>query len=365
MRVSQHELYMIMPRLTGGGAERVAVALANYLVANGCRFTFLLTKDNTCVYELNPRVEVRLICARDKSKGFDQLRAIRHETLNHPDSTFLSFLPHQNLLLLLASLGLHNRVIVSSRNLPSTDFDCGRLLFPLRNWLYSSRADAIVFQTEQQSSYFPKTVRRKGVVIENPLTEGLPKRVSFSKRRRVLAASGRLAAQKNYPMMLRVFERVHRVFPDYRLEIYGKGDLLDELRQLADSLGVLQSVDFMGFRKDAVQMISTASVNLMTSDWEGLSNSLIEALAMGVPTVSTRCAGGGAEAVIEDGVNGFLVDCGDVDTMAARVISILEDSGLSERFAGEAIKINERLSVGVIARKWKNLLFPSGDAYDE
>ncbi|VWL92300.1 GalNAc-alpha-(1-_4)-GalNAc-alpha-(1-_3)-diNAcBac-PP-undecaprenol alpha-1,4-N-acetyl-D-galactosaminyltransferase [Collinsella intestinalis] len=358
IQTKPHELYMVMPTLSGGGAERVAVALANEMVAVGYRFTFLLTKSNTCVYDLKPNVEVQFICSQEKNGPLEQVRAIRREMKRHPDSTFLSFLSDQNVLLLLASLALPNRAVVSSRNFPSDDFNGRGVLFPLRDWLYSSRADAIVFQTEQQGSYFPENVRRKGVVIENPLTEGLPKRVPFSDRRRVLAASGRLTAQKNYPMMLRVFERVHKVFPEYRLEIYGKGDLLDELRQLADSLGVLQSVDFMGFRKDAVQMISTASANLMTSDWEGLSNSLIEALAMGVPTVSTRCAGGGAEAVIEDGVNGFLVDCGDVDAMSARVLSILEEPGLSERLASEATKINERLSVDVIAQKWENVLFP-------
>lgn len=365
MQTKPHELYMVMPELSGGGAERVAVALANQMVVDGHDFTFLITKDKTCVYDLNPNVEVRLICPQEKNGPFEQIRAIRREMKQHPDSTFMSFLSNQNLLLLLASLGLPNRAVVSSRNFPSVDFNGRRALFPLRDWLYSSRADVVVFQTERQALCFPRGVQRKGLVIENPLSDGLPKMVPFSKRRHVLAASGRLAEQKNYPMMLRVFERVHKVFPEYRLEIYGKGDLLDELRQLADSLGVLQSVDFMGFRKDAVQMISTASVNLMTSDWEGLSNSLIEALAMGVPTVCTRCAGGGAEAVIEDGVNGFLVDCGDVDAMSDRVLAILEEPGLSERLASEATKINERLSIDVIARKWESVIFPSGDACGE
>ena len=135
MQTKPHELYMVMPELSGGGAERVAVALANQMVVDGHDFTFLITKDKTCVYDLNPNVEVRLICPQEKNGPFEQIRAIRREMKQHPDSTFMSFLSNQNLLLLLASLGLPNRAVVSSRNFPSVDFNGRRALFPLRDWL--------------------------------------------------------------------------------------------------------------------------------------------------------------------------------------------------------------------------------------
>lgn len=131
-------------------------------------------------------------------------------------------------------------------------------------------------------------------------------------------------------MLIRAFSIIHKQIPDVTFEIYGDGELREDLELLVDSEGLTNCVVFCGFCGDAVQRIASSSVYVMASNWEGLSNSLIEALAMGVPSVCTRCLGGGAEAVVEDGVNGYLVDRDDHEVMAQRVVELLLDPVLRD-----------------------------------
>ena len=196
-------------------------------------------------------------------------------------------------------------------------------------------------------------------MIPNPLSNGLPER-NRACPRRVVTASGRLTKQKNYPMLIRAFSIIHNQIPDVTFEIYGDGELRKDLEQLVDSEGLTNCVVFCGFCGDAVQRIASSSIYVMASNWEGLSNSLIEALAMGVPSVCTRCLGGGAEAVIEDGVNGYLVDRDDHEAMAQRVVELLLDPVLRDSMSVEAAKLADELSLETIGKKWEETLFPEG-----
>lgn len=359
-----NSIAMVMASLGGGGAERVAVALSDYFIHRGYEFTFLLTKKNECVYELPEGVKVNPICDFEGTSPFSQIKGIRHEMKKDDSRIFLSFLCDQNIFLLAAAVGLRNKVAVSVRNLPTTDFDSKngllhKALLHVRDFLYATKSSAVVFQTKDQMSYFPSGVRRKGVLIPNPLSSGLPER-NRACPRRVVTASGRLTKQKNYPMLIRVFSIVHKRIPDVTLEIYGDGELRKDLEQLVNLEGLTDCVVFCGFCVDAVQRIASSSVYVMASNWEGLSNSLIEALAMGVPSVCTRCLGGGAEAVIEDGVNGYLVDRDDHEVMAQRVVELLLDPVLRDSMSAEAAKLADELSLETIGKKWEETLFPEG-----
>lgn len=354
-----NSIAMVMPTLGGGGAERVAVALSRYFIHRGYEFSFLLTKKNECVYELPEGVKVNPICDSAGTSPLDQIRGIRHEMKKDDSRIFLSFLCDQNVCLLAAAVGLRNKVVVSVRNLPTTDFYGRKALQYVRNFLYVKKSSTVVFQTKDQMSYFPSGVRRKGVLIPNPLSYGLPER-NRACPRRVVTASGRLTEQKNYPMLIRAFSIVHKQIPDVTFEIYGDGELREDLELLVDSEGLTNCVVFCGFCGDAVQRIASSSVYVMASNWEGLSNSLIEALAVGVPSVCTRCLGGGAEAVVEDGVNGYLVDRDDHEAMAQRVVELLLDPVLRDSMSAEAAKLADDLSLETIGKKWEETLFPEG-----
>lgn len=352
------EVVFVAPALMGGGAERVACTLSGYCAERDIGFTFLLTKVGEVEYGLPQGVSLV-----DASKGgalspLGQIRVIRRAMREHPEATFLSFLPHQNMYTVLAGAGLPNRVVVSVRNDPSYDFEGNRAMESVRNFLYA-RADAVVFQTHEEAKAFPTHVR--GTFILNPLSPHTPDPYCGPREQRIVA-SGRLTAQKNYPMALRAFARFSEDHPSYTFDIFGAahedydGPCEAELRALAAELGVAGRVAFRGFSPEANESIRTAAVFVMASRYEGLSNSMLEAMSMGMPCVCTRCGGGGPEMVIDDGANGFLVDVDDVEAMADRMASIIDNPTLSEQISKEAVKLRERIAVGVIGEQWLSVL---------
>lgn len=348
------DIIFVHPSLLGGGAERVAIALASFFVERGYRFTFLLTKDKGVKYAIPEGVTVVDDIADSSVNPLQQIRYIRSAMRGNPRATFISFLPHQNMYTLIASIGMPNKVIVSVRNDPRFDFPGDRVLPIVRNMLYRKAAE-IVFQTDAQKELFPQALQAKGTVILNPISSSVPEPFAGS-RRKVIATSGRLEEQKNHAMTIKAFSQFHKSHPDYVLEIFGEGSLECELKQLAEDLGLTGSICFEGFSSRALDHIRTASVFVMSSRFEGLSNSMLEALVMGVPTVCTRCGGGGAEAVINNGVNGVLVDVDDIDGEAEALLKIIDDCDYARALSFAALELRDKLKLTSIGACWEELL---------
>ena len=350
---SKGGVFFVAPSLLGGGAERVAIALSRYCVSCGYEFTFLLTKNKKIDYEIPRGVQVYSEHADSSLGPIEQIKLIRSFMKRNKEAVFISFLPHQNMYMLLASAGLPNKTIISVRNDPAFDFPGSALLPRVRNLIYRM-ANSIVFQTEHQMRSFPKRISRKGVIILNPLSDGVPG-IFNGPRRKVIATSGRLEKQKDHATTIKAFAKFHESHPEYLLEIYGEGSLKDELKSLAVSLGVGKSVIFAGFDPSALEKIRTASAFVMSSRYEGISNAMLESLCMGVPTVCTRCLGGGAEAVVTDKVNGRLVDIGDVAEEAAALEEMVDNPNVARGYSLAALGLRESLSIDGIGSKWLRL----------
>ena len=339
----------------GGGAERVSLALASYFVAHGIRFTYLLTKSNVVEYDVPEGVEVHSEFASASLKPFDQIKLIRRFISERPNATVISFLPHQNMYTLIATIGLPNRVIVSVRNDPRYDFPGNKILPFIRNMLYR-RSYAVVFQTKSQASLMPRYLQTNSKIILNPISNELPEPYS-GLRRKVIVTAGRLELQKNHSMTIRSFALFHKKHPDYKLEIFGKGSLQSELEKLVHDLAMDDYIKFLGFSSDVLAHIRTASAFVMSSRFEGLSNSMLEALCMGVPTICTKCEGGGAEAVIHDDINGILVDIDDDLAESAAFNKIVEDQSYSNHLSNNALMLRQSLSLEAIGNEWADLIF--------
>ena len=115
-------------------------------------------------------------------------------------------------------------------------------------------------------------------------------------------------------------------------------------------------IHLMGACNDLEIEIPKGEVYAYSSDYEGMPNSLLEAMAMGMPVVATDCPCGGPRAVIEDGKNGFLIPVGDEDALADRICRLIEDKDLAKSFGIEARKIEEKASIDAIFRQWKDYL---------
>lgn len=346
------EITFVVSALHGGGAERVIATLANYMADRDDDVTILMTAGDEVVYQLSEKVQ--LISIGQASGGnplmrFKRLAAMRRYFKAHRQSHIVSFSTTINLFTIIASLGLKMDVIVSERNDPNR-FRHKQL----RDRIYAL-GGRFVFQTEDAANCFTKSIRERSYVIPNPIRTGLPE-VYTGKREEKIAAAGRLEPQKNHKLLLEAFAGFHQSYPEYTLHIYGKGKLDQELKTLASELHIESHVAWEGFRADVLEQIRTYSMYVLSSDYEGISNSLMEAMALGLPCISTDCPIGGSRLCIQNGENGRLTPIGDCDALQGAMEWIAQDSDRAKTMGQRAAGIRERFSEEKICELWRTFI---------
>jgi len=261
----------------------------------------------------------------------------------------IAFMPQNKLLTGMASFFINNKIVFTERNDPAKSPGTKLSRF-VRNVLYEL-ADLCVFQTSQAKEYFSKRVQSHGCVIQNPINPDLPEPF-VGKRKKVVIAAARLEAQKNLFMLIDAFAMFHEGHPDYHLEIYGKGPLKDALSQRITDRGISEAARLMGYSNDVYSRMCDCAMYVSSSDFEGISNSMLEAMGLGLPTICTDCPVGGARETIEDGVNGVLIPVGDVRALYNAMTRVADDSEFAHRISMKAIDIRQKLSAEVIANQW-------------
>lgn len=208
----------------------------------------------------------------------------------NPD-IILSFLPRSSFRAILAAKINRKKIIVCDRADPKMEYR--KLINKILMKLLYKHADAFVFQTQEQKEYFSKTIQSKSNIIGNSLNnqflENVKSEVGLEKK---IVSVGRLAASKNQKLLINAFSKVHKKFPDYKLVIYGKGPLKEELELQILKLGLEGYVLLPGVKDNIIAEIHNASLFVLTSDYEGMPNALMEAMSLGLPCISTNCSGG-------------------------------------------------------------------------
>ena len=172
-----------------------------------------------------------------------------------------------------------------------------------------------------------------------------------------MAASGRLVDFKRFEDLISAFMRIADKYPDYQLAIYGEGPYRKTLEEHIDELektypDVKSRVFLPGDTSNVADAIKDASVYVLSSLGEGMPNSLMEAMALGLPVVTTDCSGGGPASLITDGVNGRLVPVGDIDKMASVIDELLSDEDIRNSLGREAAKLQTICSLEAITGQW-------------
>ena len=188
-------------------------------------------------------------------------------------------------------------------------------------------------------------------MICNPLTATLPDRY-LGDREKCIVNFCRFVSQKNLSLLIKAFAEVHKVYPDYELILYGDGQEKDNLVQLAKELKVDGCVRFPGHSNNIHQDILKASMFVSSSDYEGISNSMLEAMAIGLPTICTDCPPGGAKDTIRTGENGVIVPVGDVSEMAIAIKRVISDKDFAEKLSKNGSLLKNELQIDKIAWKW-------------
>ena len=357
---------LLIPRMGSGGAERVMATIANNLCRE-CDIHIVTITDTESFYALDERVRItglgQKLSRRNKmykvfSAAFGGVKALfslMNVVKKEKTDVLVAFLgPASFLAIALKVFGAKCRVIVSERCDPTTRGGLYRffqkLMFP--------KADVIVCQSEKVVEFFKEKHRRKTVVIPNPIAaSAIPPRFE-GERRHVVVGVGRLDPQKNFEMLIKAFAALPEKFSDYTLEIYGGGPLEKELQGLIDEFGISQRAKLMGVKKNVMHYISNVALYVMSSNYEGFPNALVEAMATGLPVISTNFPTGVAEDIVKDG-NGIVVPVGDEKALVSAMQRILSEEDKWEKMSIENRKLLDVLAESRVITMWENILFQS------
>ena len=350
--MEKNRIVFFIPTLGTGGAERVVSILTKHLACKGKSVEVVLYYDSALFYDVHPAVKITYVERKTKSRNLlKNLLWLRRYFIENADLV-VSFLAQFNMVALAACFATGIPVVVADRNDPRF-MPKQAPVRAARNLLYHL-ADRIVVQTQHNKEYFSTALQKKCKIIYNPIDLQEKKSLALrtEKMQRIVSAA-RLMKQKNQLMLLDAFSQIKKEFPDYTLTIYGEGPFRNELEQKIKELALDDSVQLPGQVQNIFDCIADAELFVLSSDFEGMPNALIEAMCLGLPVISTKVSG--ATDVIQDGQNGLLTDVADTQQLAAAMRRMLTDFELRKNCAKEAVKLNEQLRTDRIVAQWLEL----------
>ena len=350
--VENRRLLIVLGSMGRGGAERVISHISNYFASKGWKVYIALLLFNKVDYDLNPNIEVINLSGNTSSriKRFPYwIKSLRKTVKSIKPNAILSFAARISIVVQLSCLGIPVDITVSERNDPYMD-GRSKLIDILTRFLYP-KAKAVVFQTKRAEGYFDKINLTNSIIIPNPISINCEKGDHTLKK---IVTVGRLTKQKNQEMLIRAFAEVWEKYPEYSLWIYGDGELRVELEQLVKEFRIEKNVVFGGNVEDVHSRIADAEMFVLPSNYEGLSNALLEAMMMGLPCISTRCAG--SDEYIVNKENGILVEIDDKNEMKEAILSYIENREFMERCGDNAKEVYQRVSKEVVLQKWYMLI---------
>lgn len=330
-----HHISIFVPSLGGGGAERVMADLANELARRGHRVDLVLNKvSGPYLAEVNQ--DVRIVDLNRKRVIASLIPLSAYLRRERPDA-MISVLTHSNIVAIMARAiaRVKTRLVVSERSiLPRFGKDWTQSVMNVLMKVFYPHADSIVAVSKGIAADLVEMLSPKArvVAIPNPVDIEAITRHSAERPDHpwfaagdapVLVAAGRLTEAKDYPNLIAAVGILRHDRP-VRLVILGEGELRAELENRIAEAGLQDCVELVGFQKNPFKWMAAASVYVMSSKFEGFPNSLIQAMASGVPVVSTDCRTGPSE-ILEGGRWGRLVPVGDPPALATAIRATLDD----------------------------------------
>lgn len=351
---TQKTIAFIIRSLSGGGAERVILTLAQKFAQNKYAVTLIIF-ENDIAYSVPKDIQLLLLKNLSNNRLLRDIKwifQIRDHIKRNKVSTVISFLPKPNIYTILSSLFTGTRVIVSERNDPEQN--ASMIIDKLRKIAYK-KADYIVFQTHEARDHFSKIEESRCLYIPNPLTRNLPEPYCGEKSK-VFVNFCRLNKQKNLFLLLDAFYDVHQRHEDYSLIIYGEGEVEIELKKYIQDRNMSRYCALEGFRNDVHQCIRNAFCFVSSSNYEGISNSMLEAMALGIPVICTDCPCGGARMFIRSYENGILTPVGDKEELVKKMNWVIENPDFANEMGRTASTIRNVLDEDVIFKMWKKVI---------
>lgn len=348
--------------LIKAGAQRVIINLTESLLSKGHQVVIVTTTVYEPEYDL-PRGAKRIFPDITEEEITDnrivnfkrRFMKLRNVWKTEKPDVIISFIGKNNFMAILTAWGLKIPVITSVRGEPKAEY-YSKLQELLAKTLMG-KADGIILQTPDAKAYFPKWIQKKAVILENPLNPEFIDEYYTGERKNEIVSVGRIDANKNQKLIVEAFEKIAEEIPNVNLIIYGGGDGKEKLEDYVNKSRYKERVQLPGPVSDVKDRIQKVKLFVLSSNTEGMPNALMEALALGIPCISTDCPCGGPRMLMEGKENGILVPVGDADAMAEAMKKLLTDEKFWQKCSENAYKTTEVLHPDAINDKWESYLY--------
>lgn len=357
MKKNISKIVMYIDMMAHGGAQRVMGNLANFFVNEGVEIVLVndfKLKESEAQYSIDHRINRVYLQNKNEGnllkKNIVRINGLRKLVKKEKPDLVLSFLGRPNKRMLIATIGLRTKKVVSVRNDPNKEY--GNCLF--NKWIAGilfNLADGCVFQTAEAQNYFPKSVINKSLIIVNPVDSQFYLQERNGNGENIISI-GRLEPQKNNELLIRAFKKIEINFPNEKLVFYGTGSMLSSLQQLTADLGIKNKVIFAGDTNCVSEKLRNCKLFVLSSDYEGMPNALMEAMASGTPCISTDCPCGGPKELIKNGVSGILVPTNDVEKMSVAISELLQNEERRNCLGKNARNVADKFQADRIYLAW-------------
>ncbi len=360
------KITIVIHCLSAGGAQRVVSNMANYWASRRWSVTILTFVDKTFTpfFKLDQDIYlIQLDMAKiSKSKmigvwnNIERIRKLRQAIIQSKADVVISFQENTNVITILATRGLKVPVIISERNEPG--YYHGQLWEMIRK-ITNPLAQKVVIQTDRARVNVLSNLPDSIVTIPNPVVlpelESPDFKDSLDISKPCVIAMGRLEKQKGFDLLIRAFSLLKDDYPEWTLTILGEGSLRADLESLSHELGIKNRVKLPGRIKNPIEWLKKGDIFVMSSRFEGFPNALCEAMACGLPVISTDCRCGPRE-IIRDGIDGILVENENIESLASAIKFLISNEKIRQSLAERAPEIIERFSLNKVMGMWETVI---------
>lgn len=346
-------LLFVAPHIGYGGAEKNFIGIANYAAECGYNVYLLTEEGRQNVRAIHPSI-IQMKASINSTanlleKYVQAVKEIKKAIKKSEADVVVSFIEFWRSASVLATRFMRTKCVVSERVDPYTrSGKYNRIIFAI-----FSMADGYVFQTKQARDFFSKRVRNRAVVIPNPVFKEDVLQEYTGEKKNIIVSIARLdLKQKRQDLIIMAFDLIKEEFPGFDLYLYGDGCDKEIIEKQIEELKLQDRVILKGVTDNVFQSLGEAKIMVMASDYEGIPNAIIESMCVGVPVVSTKCSPGGAEFLIDNGINGLLVERDNVEELAGGIRKLLQDESLYERVKENGFNIKKKLDSDIILPKW-------------
>lgn len=362
------KILFIIPALGNGGAERTAQLLLNNINRKKFKVYLVVFKDfDKNSYLILEDIPVIVIKKRNRWDFFKLVLKISSLLKEIKPDIVVGFIDYANIISVLARKisGWNGKIVLTEHSNPQITLPHKKFQ-KLKKWfikiIYSSSDFTVTVSKGMKKSmenYLGLNGDKIKVIYNSidinsikKMTKEIPSHSWFKEKKfPILISIGRLTKQKAYIDLLRAFTTVKKNIL-CKLIIIGVGEDLENLRNLSKRLEISEDVDFIGFQKNPFAFISYSDVFILSSHWETFGIVLIEAMACGIPVISTRCPYGPEEIII-DRVNGLLVPVGNIKIMSEAISRLLDDRELRDYLAEGGMKRAKDFGVEKMVKEYE------------